>query len=130
AAIERAERLLALLLVGVAGEGEERRVERERDGVLSRDGRQALGPWVVHPEPALEVELAGGVAALEQELDGSLRRLPRGATRRAEPDRSHALDRIGQGVSESSLTRARHRARRGARDAVGTLTERHGRFRR
>jgi hypothetical protein len=74
----------------MAGEGEERRVHRERDLVLVRDLGEPLGPRVVHPEPALEIELAGGIATLEQELDSSLGRFPGGASRRAETDRSHA----------------------------------------
>ena len=68
AAVERAERLLRLPLVGVAGEGEERGVHGERDVVLARDLAEPLRPRVVQPEAALEVELAGRVAALEQEL--------------------------------------------------------------
>ena len=46
---------------------------------------EALGPRVVHPEPALEVDLAGRVAALEQELDRGLRALPGGNAGRPEP---------------------------------------------
>ena len=91
APVQRAERLLRLLLVGMAGEGEERRVHRERDLVLTGDLREPLGPRVVHPEPALEVELTGGIAALEQDLHGGFRRLPGRATRWSEADRSHAL---------------------------------------
>ena len=50
---------------------------------------EPLGPRVVHPEPALEVDLAGGVAALEQQLDRRLRALPGGHARRAVAQRSH-----------------------------------------
>ncbi len=103
APVERAEGLLCLLLVGMAREGEERRVHRERDLVLLSDLRESLRPRVVHPEPALEVELAGGVTALEQDLDRSLGRLPRGATRRAETDRSHAADGNGSGCRPTGV---------------------------
>ena len=52
AAVERAERHLRLLLVGVAGEREQRCVDRKRDVVLARDLAQPLRPRVVHPEAA------------------------------------------------------------------------------
>ena len=42
APVERAERHLRLLLVGVAGEGEERCVDGERDAVLGRELAEAL----------------------------------------------------------------------------------------
>ena len=51
---------------------------------------EPLGPRVVHPEPALEVDLAGVVAALAQQLDGLLRALPGRNPRRAEAKRCHA----------------------------------------
>ena len=38
---------------------------------------EPLGPRVVDPEAALEIELAGGVAALEEQLDREVGRLPR-----------------------------------------------------
>ena len=41
----------------------------EDDPGVAGELAEALGPRVVHPEPALEVDLAGRVAALEQELD-------------------------------------------------------------
>ena len=46
---------------------EERRVHRQRDVVLARELAEPLGPRVVHPEARLEVDLAGVVAALEQQ---------------------------------------------------------------
>ena len=49
---------------------------------------EALGPGVVHPEPALEVDLAGRVAALEQELDGRLGALAGGHAGRADAGKS------------------------------------------
>ena len=57
----------------VAHEAEERRVHRERDVGLARRLAEPLGPRVVHPEAALEVDLARVVAALEQDLDGRAR---------------------------------------------------------
>ena len=64
-------------------------MDGERDVVLPRHLAEALRPRVVHPEAALEVELAGRVSALEQDLDRGLGRLPGRAARRAEADRSH-----------------------------------------
>ena len=64
-----------------------------------RDLAEALRPRVVHPEAALEVELAGRVPALEQDLDRGLGRLPGRAARRAEADRSHALTVTDSGMS-------------------------------
>jgi hypothetical protein len=59
----------------VAHEPEQRSVDGERDVVLPRELAEALRKRVVHPEPALEVDLARRVAAVEQELDGLFRRL-------------------------------------------------------
>ena len=88
-AVERAEGLLRLPLVWVTRECEQRRVHGQGDVVLLGHLAQPLGPRVVHPETALEVELAGGVATLEQELDRLLRRLAGRAACRADADRSH-----------------------------------------
>ena len=55
----------------VAHEAGERRVHRERDVALARELAEPLRPRVVHPEAALEVDLAGGVAALDEELDAA-----------------------------------------------------------
>ena len=88
-AVERAERHLRLLLVGVAREREQRRVHGQRDVLGARELAEPLGPRVVEPEAALEVELAGGVAALDEQLDREVGRLPRGTASRADADRSH-----------------------------------------
>ena len=71
-AVERAERHLRLLLVRVTREREERRVHRERDLLRARELAEPLRPRVVEPEAALEIELAGGVAALDEQLDGEV----------------------------------------------------------
>ena len=47
----------------------ERRVHREDDVACARQLAEPLGPRVVQPEAALEVDLAGGVAALDEQLD-------------------------------------------------------------
>ena len=47
----------------------------EGDVVLAGELAQALGERVVHPEAALEVDLARGVAPLEDELDRLLGRV-------------------------------------------------------
>ena len=119
-AVERAERHLRLLRVRVAREREERRVHRERDLLLARELAEPLRPGVVEPEAALEIELAGGVAALDEQLDGEVGRLPRGAARWADADRSHERDRNGQAVSDSSLTPCQRRLRHGVRVVSGT----------
>ena len=53
---------------------------------------EALRPRIVHPEAALEVDLAGRVTALEQELDGLLRALAGRHARGAESQLSHARE--------------------------------------
>src|SRR5207247_10300232 len=70
----------------------DRRVHRDRDLVLARDLPEPRGEVVVHPEAPLEVDLAGRVAPLEQELDRLLRALPRGDPRRPELQLAHAAD--------------------------------------
>src|SRR5581483_11457611 len=67
-------------------------VHRQDDLRLGRELAEALGPRVVHPEPALEVDLAGAVAALEEELDGRLRALPRRDSRLPEADLAHGSE--------------------------------------
>ena len=63
--VEHPERHVELLAaLDVADEAGERRVHGERDSGLARELAEALGPGVVHPEAALEVDLAGRVAAL------------------------------------------------------------------
>ena len=59
-------RELAPARLEVAHEAEERCVHGERDVVLARQLAEALRERVVHPEAALEVDLARGVAALEE----------------------------------------------------------------
>ena len=68
APVERADRgrELAAACLEVPHEPEQRCVDRERDVVLARLLPELLGPGVIHPESALEVDLAGVVAALEQ----------------------------------------------------------------
>ena len=53
----------------VAHEAGDRRVDGERDPPLPRELPEFLRPWVVHPEPGLEVDLVRGVPALAQQLD-------------------------------------------------------------
>ena len=77
AAVEGADcrRELATARLEMAHEPEQRRMHRERDVVLSGELAELLGERVVHPEPALEVDLAGRVPAGEKNLDRLLRRL-------------------------------------------------------
>ena len=74
-----------LVALDLAEEAGERGVHRERDAGLSRELSEALGPGVLHPEAALEVDLAGAVAALQEELDGGLGALPGRHAGRPEP---------------------------------------------
>ena len=76
--VEHPDRHVQLLAaLGVAHEPGERRVHRQRDVRLARDLAEPLGEVVVHPEAALEVDLARREAALEQRLDRRLRALAR-----------------------------------------------------
>ncbi len=77
AAVEGADsrRELPPARLEVAHEPEQRSVDGERDVVLARELAEPLRERVVHPEAALEVDLARRVAALEQELDGLFGRL-------------------------------------------------------
>ena len=81
----------ALLLVAldVTHEARNRCMDGEHDSRLARKLTEAFRPRVVHPELALEVDLAGGVAALLKQLDRGFRALPRGNSSRSEMERSH-----------------------------------------
>ena len=78
APVERADRRRELppARLEVSHEAEERGVDGQSDVVLTRELAEPLGEGVVHPEPALEVDLAGGVAPLQEDLDRLLGRLP------------------------------------------------------
>ena len=80
APVERADRRgeLAAARLDMAHEAEERRVHGERDVVLAGELPEPFRERVVHPEAALEVDLARGVAPLDKDLDCGLRRLARG----------------------------------------------------
>ena len=64
-----------LAALGVAHEARDRRMDGEDDSSGSRQLAEALRPGVVHPELALEVDLAGRVALLLEEGDRRLRAL-------------------------------------------------------
>ena len=77
--VEHPDRHVQLLPpLGVAHEPGDRGMDGEDDPVLPRQPAEALGPVVVHPELSFEVDLARGVAALEQDLDRRFRAVPRG----------------------------------------------------
>ena len=91
AAVERADggRELSSGGLDVAHEPEERSVHRQRH-VGGAGGRaESLGPGIVHPEPALEVDLARVVAALEQNRDRPLRVVARRNPRQADTNTPH-----------------------------------------
>jgi hypothetical protein len=78
-----------LAALGVADEGRDRRVDRERDIRLPPKRAKAAGVVPVHPEAAREVDLAGGVAVLHERLHGILGSLAGRDERRAEADGAH-----------------------------------------
>src|SRR5918995_1432797 len=80
---------LLLVTLDVAHEACDRRVHGQGDPDLTGQLPEALGPGIIHPEAALEIDLAGVVAALEQELDRRLGGVARGDARRAESGRRH-----------------------------------------
>ncbi len=80
---------LLLVALDVAHEARDGRVHGERDPGLARQLPELLGPRVVHPEAALEVDLAGGVLALFQDPDRLRRRLAGRDTGGAETELSH-----------------------------------------
>src|SRR5512132_2963058 len=91
--VEHADRHPMLLVtLDVTHEARERRVDGEGDPGFACEFSEPFGPGIVHPEAALEVDLAGPVATLEQQLDGRLRALPRRHACRADPNRSHLRD--------------------------------------
>ena len=94
-------------------------MDRERDVVFARDLGEALRPRVVHPETALEVELAGGVASSSRSstaASGDSREGQRAGPRRIAPI---ARDRTGRDVRPTGvlpfLTWHRHPSYRSAR---------------
>ena len=104
-----------LVALDVAHEAGDRRVHREHDARLAGELAEALGPRVVHPEPALEVDLAGAVAALEQQLDRRLRALARRNARRAESKLSHPASVSGAGTPSDALPTLFRMAKRPSR---------------
>ena len=94
AAVERSDcgGELAPARLQVAHEPEERRVHRERDVLLPGELAESLRERVVHPEAALEVDLARRVRALEQDVERLLGRLARRKAGGADADpRGHAF---------------------------------------
>src|SRR5688572_26121331 len=69
--------VVLLVALEMPHEAGDRRVHGKRDVVLARELAEALRPRVVHPELALEVDLAGRVAPLEEQRDGFLGALAR-----------------------------------------------------
>src|SRR5262249_55538095 len=79
---DRHVQLLAAL--GMTHEASDRRVNRQHDVLGAGELAQPLRELVAHPEPALEVDLAGRQAALEQRRNGLLGALARRHPGRAE----------------------------------------------
>jgi hypothetical protein len=78
--------LVALDVSHEAGDG---CVHRESDPPATRKRSEPLGPRVIHPEAALEIDLAGRVPSLDQQLDRFLGRLTRRHSGWAEAELSH-----------------------------------------
>src|SRR5207244_289936 len=91
----------------VAHEPGDWRVDGERNPVLAGELAEPSREVVVHPELALEVDLAGGVAALEKQLDRFFGAPPRGNPRRPELDRTHRADGTYSGLDPNRLRRTR-----------------------
>ena len=88
-------------------------------GRLAEPGRPF--PLGLHPEAALEVDLAGREPALDEERDRLLGALAAGNPRRSEADRAHGAERIGTGATFGSIRRTTVRIsalRSGARGAL------------
>ena len=98
APVERTERRgpLPPARLEVPHPAEERRVHGKRDVVLACELAEPFRPRIIHPEARLEVDLAGVVPALEQELDRRLGALPVGDVRGAESDPSHPATVTGR----------------------------------
>ena len=72
--VEHADGHVQLLAaLRVAHEAGDRRVDGEDDAGIAGELAEALRPRVVHPEFSFEVDLAGGEAALLEQLDSLLR---------------------------------------------------------
>jgi len=88
--VEHADGHVELLApLGVSHEAGDRSMDGQDDPGVAREFAESLRPRVVHPELALEVDLAGGVVLLLQELDGFLGAVARGHARRAEVQLGH-----------------------------------------
>src|SRR5205814_4735304 len=75
--VEHADGHVELLAaLGMTHEAGDRRVDGKDDAGVARQLAEALRPGIVHPELALEVDLAGGEAAFLEELDRGVGALP------------------------------------------------------
>ena len=91
--VEHADRHPVLLVaLDLAEKACERRVHGQRDSGLAGEPAEPLRPRVLHPEAALEVDLAGAIAALQQQRDSRLGALPGGNASRPDPNLTHAGD--------------------------------------
>ena len=93
---------LAALGLEVAHEAEERCVHGQHDVGRARRFSEPLRPRVIHPEPAFEVDLAGVVPALEQDLDRVLRVVAGRDAGQADTDSRHGRDATGRGAGLST----------------------------
>ena len=68
---------------GVSHEAGDRRMDGQGDVMLRGELTELPGKLVVHPEPSLEIDLAGGEPAGEQRVDRCARRVAARHARRA-----------------------------------------------
>src|SRR4029077_8968031 len=88
--VEHADRhSLLLVALDVTHEPRDRCVDGEHDPRLAGQVTEALGPGIVHPEFALEVDLAGGIAPFLQQFDCPLRTVSRRNSSGSESERAH-----------------------------------------
>ena len=88
--VEHADRHVQLLApLRVTHEAGDRRVHREDDPGVAREAAELLSKLVRHPELALEVDLAGGVAPLLQDTDRLRGAVARRHASRAEVQVAH-----------------------------------------
>src|SRR5204862_7963614 len=124
--VEHPDRQVELLAaLGMAHEAGDRRVDGERDVVLARELAEPGGEVIVHPEAPLEVDLAGGVAALDEDLDRRFRALLRRHPRRAEVELAHTPQATARPVPERRLCCLRAVRNPYANGCSGLLLERH-----
>src|SRR5215210_3915768 len=97
-----------LATLGVAHEASDGCMDGKDDAGVASQLAEPLGPGIVHPELPLEVDLAGGVTVLLEDLDRLLRALARGQPSRAEVELGH-VPKVLVTCLAPAVSRAWHR---------------------